>query len=153
MSGNNPNGNELPDEAHVVRYIKLRAINPETGRVRGSGFRLRSNDSGLSVNWLECFGDHTKAQQLDEVRRLSRLTMAKNGGLAELNVGATKRHIRSRLESLRFIHMPLDAEGDYEADPSHREITGLLPGNSEQAGIISTMIAKCVEALHPAVNT
>lgn len=146
--------NDLPDEANVVRYIKPTLVF-EDGSVDGSEFCLRAHrpdDTGVSVNWLECFGDLSKAEQLDEVRRLSRLDMRKNGRLAELNVGITKHYVRNELKSLRFIHTPLPAEGDYEADPSHSEIVGLPPGNSPQAALIGDMIAECIEAIHPAVE-
>lgn len=146
--------NDLPDEANVVRYIKPTMVF-EDGSVDGSEFCLRAHrldDTGVSVNWLECFGNLSKAEQLDEVRRLSRLDMRKSGRLAELNVGTTKHYIRNELDALRFIHAPLPAEGDYEADPSHSEIVGLPPGNSPQAALIGDMIAECIEAIHPAVE-
>ena len=50
------NGNNLPDDAQVVRYVKPTSRH-EDGSVDGAAFRLRSGDNGLSVNWLECFGD------------------------------------------------------------------------------------------------
>lgn len=65
---------DLPDDAHVVRYVKPRML-LEDGRVDGSEFRLRPNESGLSVHWLECFRDRSKDEQLNEVRRLSRLNV------------------------------------------------------------------------------
>ena len=146
--------NDLPDEANVVRYIKPTMVF-EDGSVDGSEFCLRAHrpdDTGVSVNWLECFGNLSKAEQLDEVRRLSRLDMRKSGRLAELNVGTTKHYIRNEPDDLRFIHTPLPAESDYEADPSHSEIVGLPPGNSPQAALIGDMIAECIEAIHPAVK-
>ena len=144
-------GDELPDEAHVVHYIKPTFVDDEDGSIDGSAFRLRSNDSGLSVNWLECFGNCTKAQQLDEVRRLSRLTMRKSGFLAELNVGTTKQHVH-KLSALNFIHEPLPAESIYEADPSHSEITGLPPGDSLPAALLGDMIAEFIIATHPTLQ-
>ena len=146
--------NDLPDEANVVRYIKPTMVF-EDGSVDGSEFCLRAHrldDTGVSVNWLECFGNLSKAEQLDEVRRLSRLDMRKSGRLAELNVGTTKHYIRNEPDALRFIHTPLPAEDDYEADPSHSEIVGLPPGNSPLAALIGDMIAECIEAIHPAVK-
>lgn len=143
-------GNDLPDDNHVVRYAKPTSIRTD-GKVDGSAFCLRvhrPDDTGLSVHWLECFGDRNKAQQLDEVRRLSRLTMRENGRLAELNIGVTKQCVRSELEALRFIHTPLIAEGAYEADPSHSEIVGLPPGGSPQAELIGDMIAQSIKAIH-----
>ena len=143
------NENDLPDNAHVVRYVKPTSRH-EDRSVDGSAFRLRSGDNGLSVNWLEYFRDLTKAQQLEEVRRLSRLTMRRRGCLAELGVGATKQH-SSELTALRFIHKPLAAENGYEADPSHSEIIGLPQGDSPQAALIGDLIAECIQAIHPAI--
>ena len=143
-------GDELPNDAHVVRYVKSSWINDEDGSIDGSAFRLRPNDDGLSVNWLECFSDCTKTQQLNEVRRLSRLKMRKSGCLAELNVGAAKQHV-IKLTALHVIHIPLPAEADYEADPSHSEIRGLPTGDSLLAAMLGEMIADCIEATHPAV--
>jgi len=143
------NGNDLPDGAHVVRYVKPTSRH-EDGSVDGSAFRLRSGDNGLSVNWLEYFRDLTKAQQLDEVRRLSRLTMRRRGCLAELGVGATKQY-SPELTALRFIHKPLAAENGYEADPSHSEIIGLPQGDSPQAALIGDLIAECIQTIHPTI--
>ena len=113
--------NDLPDGDHVVRYAKPTSVRTDGG-VDGSAFCLRAHrpdDVTLSVNWLECFRGRPKDEQLDEVRRLARLTIRNRGRLAELNVGTTKRHLSHQLERLRFIHMPLLAEADYQADPSH----------------------------------
>lgn len=145
-------GDDLPDEDHIVRYVKPTSVRSD-GKVDGSEFCLRAHrpdDTGLSVNWLEFFRDLAKDGQLAEVRRLSRLKVSERGCLAELNVGATKQYIRRELESLGFINMPLDAEGEYEADPSHSEMVGLPPGNSDQAALIGDMIAECINDTHPA---
>lgn len=141
-------GDELPDDGHVVRHAKGAFI--DRGIVNGSAFELRQTDTGLSVNWLECFQGLTKARQLDEIRRLSRLKMRRSGRLVELNVGATKRHVGSLLETLGFILKPLDADDDHEADPSHSEIIGLPPQGSPDAAKIGDMIAESVTAVHPA---
>lgn len=141
-------GDELPDDAHVVRYVKPTWISDEDGSIDGEAFRLKLNESGLSVNWLEWFGNCTKAQQLNEVRRLVRLKMRKSGCLAELNAGVTKQHVLKHT-ALNFIHNPLPAEGNYEADPSHSEIAGLPPRDTLPAEMLGDMIAECVENAHP----
>ena len=146
-------GNDLSDDDHVVRYARPTSVRTD-GKVDGTAFCLRANrpdDTGLSVHWLECFCDGTKEEQLAEVRRLSRLQMRERGRLAEMNVGATKQYLRTELEGLRFIHTPLVAEGNYEADPSHSEIAGLPPGNSPRADLIGDMIAQSLSAIYPAV--
>ena len=144
-------GTDLPDDDHVVRYAKPTTVR-EDGSVDGSAFRLRPSDKGLSVNWLDYYQRLNKSQQLDKVRRSSRLVMRRNGRLAELNIGVTKRHVHARLKSLGFIHAPLAAEGDYQPDPSHSEIRGLPPGDSPEAALIGDMIAECVQTIHPATT-
>ena len=140
-------GDILPDDASVVRYVRPSHVDGNI--VDGSAFRLRANESGLSVHWLEIFRDITKTQQLDEARRLSRLSMSRNGRLAELNVGETIRHIADMLDSPRIVHSPLDATDFQEADPSHSEFLGLPDGESPEAALIGDMIAELVQAIHP----
>ena len=142
-------GDDLPNEDHVVRYVKPSQFDEDEG-VNGSAFQLRQNEGGLSVHWLECFEDLVKPQQLDEVRRLSRLTISRNGRLAEVNVGRTKQHLEEQLSGIRFVHQPLNAEGDYEANPSHSEILGLPDFPDEE--LIVDMIAECIEAIHPGLQ-
>ena len=144
-------GTDLPDDDHVVRYAKPTTVR-ENGSVDGSVFRLRPSDKGLSVNWLDYYQRLNKSQQLDKVRRSSRLAMRPNGRLAELNIGVTKRHVHARLNSLRFIHAPLAAEGDYQPDPSHSEIRELPLGDSPEAALIGDMIAECIQTIHPAIT-
>lgn len=141
---------DLPDADHVMRYARFIDL-LDDGTLNCSAFQLRKAESGLSVNWLECFGDKTKSQQLDEVRRLIRLTMKRSGRLAELNVGQTRKKVDRLLDELRFIHMPLDADENFEADPSHSEIVGLPPKDSPEADMIGDLIATCVIEVHPAL--
>ncbi len=142
---------ELPDAAHVVRYANSRNLHDD-GTVDAAVFRLRPQDSGLSVYWLEYFSDSSKAEQLEQVRRLARLNIRRSGRLVELNVGLTKRYLQDELPSLSFVNRPLAADDLYGADPSHSEITGLPPGNTPHAALIGEMIAECVLSLHPAVT-
>ncbi len=145
-------GDDLPPEDHIVRYVKPSMIQ-ENGVADGSDFRLRParpDEKGLSVNWLEVFGSG-KAHQFNEVRRLcsSRMSLSQNGRFAELNVGTLLRVVSEELDTLRIIHDPLEAEQNYEADPSHSEVSGLPPGESEQAMLVGDLIAECVVNLHP----
>jgi len=142
-------GQDLTDDSHVVRYAKPTLVR-EDGSVGGEAFQLRLQESSLSINWLECFKGFSKRQQLAEVRRLSRLQMRRNGRLAELHVGNTKQYVLGELDSLRFVHKPLAAEGRYEADPSHSEISGLPPADSPEAELIGDVIAECIQAVYPA---
>ena len=147
-------GDDLPAGDHIVRYIKPSMIRDD-GTADGSDFRLRPHrpdDTGLSVNWLEAFEPGT-ARQLAEVRRLCRLTLRPSGRFAEMNVGAVGRRVAEELDTLRILHDPLEAAGTFEADPSHAEIAGLPPGESEQAILIGDLIAECVTDMHPAISS
>ena len=143
------NGDALPDDSHVVRYAKPTLVR-EDGSVGGEAFQLRSGEGSLSVNWLECFPDISKPQQIAEVRGRSRLQLRPNGRFAELAVGQTKEYMRDQLADLRFVHDPLEAEDGFEADPSHSGITGLPPADSPDAELVGDMIAECVTEVHPA---
>jgi hypothetical protein len=147
-------GDDLPDDDHIVRYVKPTSIR-EDGAVDGSEFRLRPNrpdDTGVSVQWLEFYRDLTKSDQLAKVRSAIQLTLGKKGRFAELNIGAVKRHVSEELEALRIVHWPLDATARFSDDPSHAEITGLPPGDSDQAALIGDMIAQCILQTHPALT-
>ena len=140
-------GDNLPDDHHIVRYVKPSLVDDET--VDGSAFLLRPDENGLSVNWLEVFGGNDEHRQLGEVRRLFRLRLARNGQFAKLNVGATKRHVSEAVEELGIVEAPLSRTGEFEADPSHAEIIGLSPGESDEAMLVGDLIAECVISLRP----
>lgn len=144
--------NDLPTDDHIVRYVKPSMIQ-EDGTADGSDFRLRPqrpDESGLSVNWLEAFR-LGKANQLAEVRRLCRLTIKPRGRFAEMNVDTVTRRAALELCALRFVHAPLETGHGYEADPSHAEIIGLPPSESDFAMLIGDLIAECVFAMHAAI--
>ena len=142
---------DLPNDAQVVRYLSPSQVEDD-GSVDGAAFQLRQNEKGISVNWLDFFSDLNKPEQLNELRRLSRLELRSNGRFAELNVGVAKQAVRAELPNLRFIHDPLPAVDGYEADPSHSQIAELPPLNdSQRSAMIGDMIARCVLNLYPAV--
>ena len=119
----------------------------------GSDFCLRtsrSDENGLSVNWLEAFGPN-KVHQLSEVRRLFRLRLRPSGRFAEMNVGAVLHEVAEELDTLRIVHDPLEAEERFDADPSHAEIIGLPRGGADQAVLVGDLIAECVIEMHPAI--
>lgn len=147
-------GDDLPLGDHIVRYVKPRMVQ-EDGAADGSDFCLRSNrpdEEGLSVNWLEAFGTE-KTYQLSEVRRLCspRLTLRLAGRFAEMNVGTVLHAVSQELDTLRIVHDPLEADQDFDSDPSHAEITGLPPGDSDDAVLVGDLIAECIVTMHPAL--
>ena len=147
------NGSDLPENDHIVRYVRPR--NLEFEKVNIAEFRLREDrpdEKGVSVSWLEYYKNLSKEEQLAEVRRVFRLELRKNGKFAELNVEKIKRLLSGELPELRIIHTPLDAEEKFLADPSHSEIVGLPSSDSEQSDLVAQIIVKeCVCDLHPAI--
>lgn len=140
-------GDNLPDDHHIVRYVKPSLV--EEGIVDGSAFLLRPDEPGLSVNWLEAFGGNDEDHQLSEVRRLFRLKLSRNGRFAKLKVGVTKRHVSEVLEELGIIEAPRPPTDEFEADPSHAEIVGLPPGESDEAILVGDLIAaRVIYPLH-----
>ncbi len=143
---------DLPADDHIVRYVKPSMIQ-EDGTADGSDFRLRASrpdEKGLSVNWLEAFGSK-KDRQLSEVRRLFRLRLRPSGRFAEMNVGTVLREVAEELDTLRIVHDPLESEGSFDPDPSHVEIIGLPPGDSDQAVLVGDLMAECVIDMHSAI--
>ena len=146
-------GKELPSNSHIVRYVKPSMIR-EDGSVVAMEFCLRPNrpdEKGISVNRLEAFGGSKKVQ-LSKVRRLFRLTIRRTGRFAEINVGELRKNVVPMLKTIRVVHDPLDAEGGFEPDPSHAEITGLPKGNTPEAMQIGSIISQCVQNMHPATD-
>lgn len=144
---------DIPSSDHVVRYIKPTLVRDD-GRADGSSFALRNgptNETGLSVNWLEVLGAE-RGIQLSSVRNLSRLQLRTNGRFAELNVGTVLEHVREELESLRIVQDPLVETDDFDADPSHAVMKGLPHGDSDQAMLVGDLIANCVITMHPALD-
>lgn len=148
-------GDQIPDDDHVVRYVRPSLVDDET--VDGSAFVLRKGEPTLSVNWLEAFGGADQEYQLNEVRRLSRLQLARSGRFAKLNVGETKRHVLECVEEtgvavgIGIAAAPLDPTDEFKADPSHAAVTGPPPSDSDEALFIGDLIAECVMyPLYPA---
>lgn len=142
-------GDPLPEEDRVVRYLSATLL-IDGEFADGAGFCLRRGETGLSVNWLEVLASGG-ADPLSEVRRLSRLRLRKSGRFAELRVGDVLRTVNEELDSLRILHDPLEAAEGFAADPSHSQIAGLPPADTDEAMLVGDMIAECVTAMHPAV--
>ena len=133
---------DIPDDNHIVRYVRPTLI-LENDTVDGSAFLLGSGHRTLSVNWLEVLGGD-KDFQLNEVRRLIRLNLSKNGKFAELNVGKTKQHVSENAKEVGIVGEPLAGTAESEADPSHAGISGLPAGDSDEGMLIGDLIAECV---------
>ncbi len=138
----------VPDDHHISRLAQPgKCID---GRVTAAAFRLRDDETYLSVNWLESLGLPTRTTQIQAIQSVlgSKLSLRPSARIAVLNVGKTRNHVTesSGLE-LEVLHQP---EPD---DPSHSGIHGLLTKNDPRALWIETLIANTIEIedVYPAV--
>ena len=146
---------------HVVRYASKSRLS--NGKANGSAFRPKESGTDLSVYWLECFKNQSKAQQLNAIRCLSRLDMGTCGKLAELNVGKTIEDFGAKVENhnkqqhinhpiccnLQFVKTPLPECDNYPPDPTHCDIYTLPSPNPILFDIIGDFIAESVTHHHP----
>lgn len=142
---------EIPDSDNVVRYVGQMGI--RNGKVDGSQFCRRSGEDGLSVNWLECFAQLGKSEQIAAVRRVIHRQLGRNAVFAELNVGDIRQYLHDELPGVRVVQKPSPANDRFpHDDPSHSEIMGLPPADApDRALIIGDLLAKRVKARHPAI--
>ena len=148
--------NDLPDDDHIVRYIRPKLVVEDGQTADGAAFCLRPDESGLSVNWLEAFNPG-KENRLAEVRRLcrlnvKRLNVKRSGRFAQMHVGTVKDTVSEELDTFRIFSDPLEIEGKFEEDPSHAQISGLPPGDSDEAMLIGDLMAECVIEMHHAIH-
>ena len=141
-------GDEIPDEHHVLRYIKPSLLDGD--EVVGGAFVLRPSELGLSVNWVEILEDSDSSDPIATIRRLARISLASTAIFAKLNVHHTKQYVvASAAEAgisldLTILEAPLSATPEFEADPSHAEIHGLPDHADDAAMVVGDLIAECI---------
>ena len=138
-------GDILPDADHVSRYCKPSAVDRQ-GQPMAAAFVPRSDETYLSVNWLEHCGPPDLEAAVGQVRtqflgRGSRLS--RNGRFAVLNVGAAKTAVHQRLQRrLEIDHRPLDH------DDTHAGIHGY---SSEDLAVAAELALTIQDTVYPAV--
>ena len=139
---------EIPDQDHVLRYVKPSLL--DGTHVDGGAFVLREAEIGLSVNWLEIFEDDDHTDPVNEIRRLSRISLASTGKFAKLNVRQTKQYVSAAAGEagisldLSVLEAPLAGTPDFEPDPSHAEIHGLPNYADDAAMLVGDLLAECI---------
>jgi hypothetical protein len=142
-------GGELPETDHAARYVGAGRIDRD-GRIAGNAFIGSVENPEPSCHWLEIFGQ-SESQQIDEVRRRSRLQLGANAVFAVLNVGKTRSLIEEEaLLAISFIHMPLDADPEHPDDPSHCVMTGVPRQEAPEAEFIGDLISQTIVGSFPA---
>ena len=141
-------GDEIPDQDHVLRYVKPSLL--DGTYVDGGAFLLRGAEFGLSVNWLEIFENDSHTDPVSEIRRLSRISLASTGKFAKLNVSQTRQYVSAAANEagisldLSVVETPLPGTPDFEPDPSHAEIHGLPDHTDDAAMLVGDLLAECI---------
>lgn len=141
-------GDEIPNQDHVLRYVKPSLLDGTD--VDGGAFVLREAETGLSVNWLEILESAGHTDPVNEVRRLSRISLASTGKFVKLNVSHTKQYVSSAAKeagislNLNVLEDPSPGTPDFDADPSHAEIRGLPDYADDAAMLVGDLLAECI---------
>jgi len=56
------------------------------------------------------------------------------------------------LDTLRIVSDPLEAEGEFDTDPSHAAIIGLPQADSDEGALNGEPIAECFFEMHSAIK-
>lgn len=134
---------------HCLRYVKPSWVEDDV--VDGSAFRLRPEEKGLSVYWVEFF-QMEEAHHLVEIRKDCRLGIRPNGRFAEFRLRDVYERISSDCGEITCEHKPLPADDIHNEDRSHSELIGLPAFDDEISALVGDMVADCVKDLHLAVE-
>ena len=133
---------QILDEHHVARYCNFRNLDEVTGEPMATAFMLRPeiNETELSVNWIEYFGNINFAEGVDQIRESITRKLGGKARFAVLNVGDAKTRVKDESSDR--------SEIDFKHDPdtsnvSHSKINGLNhdPAKNQEVAVI---LAQCV---------
>ena len=147
-------GDALPEADHVLRYIRKKFV--DNAQIDGNGFLSRPSekDEGPSVNWMEYYSGNT-ANQIAEIRKVKRMKYERNGRIAKLHIGTTKRYLLDTVWPLiDCIYDPLPSEdnnGRKPADPSHACMKGIPVIDTPEGDAIRDLLVHCIVEHYPVV--
>lgn len=143
-------GDNIPDGHTISRYCAKSKIS-EFGKPTGDAFRLRPSELNsptphVSVNWLECYNNKTRNEQIDEIRIVlsTKLKLDPKAKLVLLNVKAIHDEFRDGRYNIRILHWP-DKTEKYD-DPSHSGIFDV----EKDPDVIADMLALVDSEVIPA---
>ena len=119
------------------------------GKVDPEAFVRLEGDDGLSVDWLE-FWAGTRSDQLSEVRKHIHRKLKKRDSLAVLSVGGAQTALANFPLGIDFVRAPLEAEGDFPANPAHCLSRG-FPAVLHEDHLTAAAALSLVAILEPAV--
>lgn len=132
-------GPPLPDNDHIARYCPPKTVSD--GNVQATAFMLRSNETELSVNWLECLKCRSRAEEIGDLQKVfaTKLTVRANARFVVLkNVGTIRETIEQKSSDRRKI--TIEHEPEAPQDMSHSCVYGLRHQDEEIAEIFVQLI-------------
>ena len=130
---------ELDPSHHIFRHIKMSWIDGDF--VDPAAFRMRQNEDGLSVNWVEYFGKSNAQEAVTPLRDVLTKKGLKIGGqskFALLNVDTTK------VAAAKHAKIVIVADEEPN-DNSHALVKGYEAFNEQ----VAEELAKVVIATYP----
>ena len=132
------NGDDIPDTDHVLRYCSPMHVDGK--EIQPGAFQIRDGEQYLSVYWLEFFsGCKSPAKRLNCVRQaISKgIEIKKNGRLAKIHVGATKK----RISGINIKYKPLAGGRESHA--------GIYPKKLSRLALLE--LSNCISGIYPAI--
>lgn len=126
-------GDTIPDDDHIARLCMPKHV-PD-GQIQATAFLLRSDEDGLSVNWLEFLDCSSRESEIDEIRRTykAKLDIKPGAKIAVLNVGEVREKVLTGSKDNRNLAVLHNPEIN---DQSHSEIYNLRNDNEWIAELI-----------------
>ena len=127
----------IEDSCDCARFTKA-TQRREDGRIDGSAFALRRDETFLSVNCLDLFDEADREGQLASLREVlaRKMKVRPSALLAVINVGDTKARLEGHA-SLEFRHEP--EPDDYTHCGIH--------GTEYDDEVVQDLIAECVHEI------
>lgn len=162
---------QLPERARLVRYAGSTKWHSLKKKGNWRAFKLRIYDDGriepgLSMSWYQLFAGSLETQ-LDEVRRLARVHMGKQGFLLEIIVGSANALLKNgfgtaTFTTLKFVKDPLPPKYGtrpdqtygmvFERDASHCLFSGMECFDDQKRKAIASVLAFAVTREFPAAK-
>ena len=137
-------GDLVPNKDHISRLCGGSKVLPD-GSISGEAFRIRNNETFLSVNWLEYLDMKNKNDEIAELRNIlnKKRHIGAQAKIAILNVGEVRNHVSTSSpdqRNLQILHEPENG------DPSHSGIHNLRLDDN----LIADLIAQVIQETHSA---
>ena len=137
--------NLVLDAHYIARYAGASKINPETGRLLGEAFRLRSQENYLSVYCLNMLKGENISGWVEYLKKDIPLQTRSSGKLGVINVGEMRRYVESgtkREKNLTVTNEPyIDSQHPELNCDYHCGVKGF--GYDDE--IVADLIAECVK--------